>query len=156
PEETVTPETVSDLRGGQHKQLRKQLQGDVDTIVLKALQKEPGRRYASVEQFSEDIRRHLAGLPVMARKDTAAYRAEKFIVRHKAGVFAAASVALALIVGMGATTWEAHIANAQRVRAERRFQDVRTLANSLLFELHDTIQNLPGATAARELLVKRA
>jgi len=155
-EEKVTPETVSATRGGQHKQLRKQLRGDVDNIVLKALQKEPGRRYASVEQFSEDIRRHLMGLPVMARKDTTGYRAGKFILRHKPGVFAAASVALALIIGMATTTWEAHVANTQRVRAERRFQDVRTLANSLVFELHDAIQNLPGATAARELLVKRA
>src|SRR5262249_37005140 len=155
-EETVTPETVSAARRSQHKQLRKQLQGDVDNILLKALQKEPARRYSSVEQFSEDIRRHLAGLPVIARKDTAGYRAGKFVLRHKTGVFAAASVALVLIVGIAATTWEAHVANAQRLRAERRFQDVRALANSLLFELHDAIQNLPGATAARELLVKRA
>jgi non-specific serine/threonine protein kinase/serine/threonine-protein kinase len=121
-----------------------------------ALQKEPGRRYSSVEQFSEDIRRHLTGLPVAAQKDTVGYRAGKFVLRHKGGVFAAGSVALALIVGMVTTTWEAHIANTHRIRAEQRFQDVRTLAHSLLFELHDAIQNLPGATPARELLVKRA
>jgi eukaryotic-like serine/threonine-protein kinase len=155
-EENVTAESVSSTRGAEHKQLQNQLRGDVDNIVLKTLQKEAGRRYASVEQFSEDIRRHLTGLPVMARKDTAAYRAGKFILRHKLGVFAAASVGLALILGMATTAWEAHIANTQRVKAERRFQDVRTLANSLLFELHDAIQNLPGATPARELLVKRA
>src|SRR6266568_1726774 len=57
---------------------QKSLRGDLDNIVLKALRKEPQRRYASVEQFSEDIRRHLEGLPVIARKDTVAYRTSKF------------------------------------------------------------------------------
>jgi non-specific serine/threonine protein kinase/serine/threonine-protein kinase len=155
-EQILTPQTVSATREGPPQQLQRQLRGDLDNILLKALHKEPSRRYASVEQFSEDIRRHLARLPVMARSDTFAYRTGKFILRHKAGVLAAASVALALIVGMAATTWEARIANTERIRAERRFQDVRTLANSLLFELHDAIQNLPGATPVREVLVKRA
>src|SRR5262249_3464500 len=59
-----------------------QLTGDVDTIVLKALRKEPARRYASVQELSEDIRRHLEGLPVLARGDAASYRAAKFVRRH--------------------------------------------------------------------------
>jgi tetratricopeptide (TPR) repeat protein len=128
----------------------------VDNIVLKALHKDPKGRYPSVEQFSEDIRRHLTRMPVMARKVTAAYRIRKFVLRHKSGVFAAGAVVLALIAGMVGIIREARIADTQGARAERRFQDVRTLANSLLFELHDAIQNLPGATAAREVLVKRA
>ncbi len=135
---------------------RKSLRGDLDNIVLMAMRKEPERRYASVGQFSEDIRRHLAGLPVIARKDTWSYRSGKFVRRHKVSVAAGILVALSLIAGILATAWEARRAENQRERAERHFHDVRQLANSLMFELHDAIENLPGSTAARELLVKRA
>src|SRR5215475_7110510 len=74
------------------------LRGDVDNIVLMALRKEPQRRYGSVMQFSEDLRRHLEGLPVIARKDTLGYRSAKYLQRHKAGV-AAAAVIVALVIG---------------------------------------------------------
>src|SRR5581483_2152350 len=86
----VTPEAVSRTREGQPEKLQRRLRGDLDNIVLMALRKEPGRRYASVEHFSEDVRRHLEGLPVTARRDTMGYRAGKFVRRHKAGVAAAA------------------------------------------------------------------
>ncbi|HEX8072230.1 MAG TPA: protein kinase [Pyrinomonadaceae bacterium] len=132
------------------------IKGDLDNIVLTALRKDPARRYASVEQFAADVRRYLDGLPVSARKDTFAYRATKFVKRHKVGVAAAALVVLATIAGLAATIWQAKVARAERARAERRFNDVRKLANSNLFELHDAIANLPGSTPARELLVKRA
>ena len=135
---------------------RKILRGDLDNIVLKALRKEPERRYASVGQFSEDIRRYLEGRPVIARKDTFGYRTSKFVRRNKVAVAATALVFLSLIGGMVTTAIEAHRADQQRARAERRFNEVRRLANSLLFELHGAIENLPGSTAARELLVKRA
>ena len=72
----------------------KSLRGDLDNIVLMAMRKEPARRYSSVGQFSEDIRRHLEGLPVVARKDTVRYRSEKFVKRHKVGVAAAALIGL--------------------------------------------------------------
>jgi eukaryotic-like serine/threonine-protein kinase len=134
----------------------KSLRGDLDNIVLLALRKEPARRYPTVEQFSEDIRRYLEGLPVVARKSTLAYRAAKFVGRHKVGVASAALVVLAIIAGVTATIWQARVARGERARAERRFNDVRKLANSNLFELHDAIANLPGSTPARELLVKRA
>ncbi len=76
-------------REGSREKLRRRLRGDLDNIVLKALRKEPERRYTSVDQFSEDIRRHLEGLPVIARPDTFWYRGGKFVRRHKAGVIAA-------------------------------------------------------------------
>jgi tetratricopeptide (TPR) repeat protein len=120
------------------------------------LRKEPQRRYASVEQFAEDIQRHLENLPVIARKDTIEYRTSKFLSRHKAGVVAAAVVIFMLLLGMAVTLREARIARAQRARAERRFNDVRALANSLLFDIHDSIRDLPGSTAARKVLVDRA
>ena len=133
----------------------KSLKGDLDNIVLKALRKGPQRRYASVEQFSEDIRRHLEGLPVIARKDTVAYRTSKFIQRNKISVAAAAVVMFTVLGAFVATAWEAHVARAERAKAERRFNDVRSLVNSLLFQLHDEIEKLPGSTRARELLVEQ-
>lgn len=93
------------------------LRGDLDTIILMALRKEPQRRYATVEQFSEDLRRHLDGLPVIARPDTFGYRATKFLARNKAGVAAAALVILALIAGLLATLWQARVARSERDRA---------------------------------------
>ena len=80
----VTPEWIR-LVEGSPARLHRRLTGDVDTIVLHALRKEPQRRYASVEQFAGDIRRHLEGLPVTARRDSWRYRAGKFAVRHKLG-----------------------------------------------------------------------
>jgi eukaryotic-like serine/threonine-protein kinase len=129
--------------------LRKGLRGDLDNIILMALRKEPQRRYSSVEYLAQDIRRHLENLPVSARNDTVAYRVSKFARRHKAGIAAAVIVTVALLLGMGMTI-------QQKRRADRRFNDVRKLANSLIFEIHDSIQNLPGATPARKLLLDRA
>jgi serine/threonine protein kinase len=87
PGTTRPPVTVSDLRG------------DLDTIILKALRKEPLRRYLSAQELSEDIRRHLGGLPVMARADSSAYRMGKFVNRHRVGVVAITLLALSLIGG---------------------------------------------------------
>ena len=125
------------------------LRGDLDNIVLMALRKEPARRYSSAAQFSADIGRHLAGLPVIARKDTFQYRSGKFIKRHRVSVVAAVLVFLALLGGMATTIME-------KRKAERRFNDVRELANALLFEVNTAIANLPGSTPARALLVRRA
>ena len=154
--ETVTAQAVSETRDEIPEKLQRRLRGDLDNIVLKALRKEPERRYASVDQFSEDIRRHLEGLPVIARPDTFFYRSSKFVKRHKAGVAASITVLLTLVVGLVITVHETYIARAERAKAERRFNDVRKLANSLLFEVHDAIQTLPGATPARKLIVDRA
>src|SRR5579864_389657 len=133
----------------QRKKLHRTLAGDLDNIVLKALRKEPERRYATVEQFSEDIRRHLEHLPVIARKDTPGYRASKFVMRHKASVAATVVVAFTLVAALLITLREARI-------AQRRFNDVRSLANSLIFDVHDSIKELPGTTPARKLIVDRA
>ena len=98
----LTAESVSQARDSTAEQLRRRLSGDLDNIVLMALRKEPSRRYASAEQFSEDIRRHLAGLPVQAGKDTFGYRAGKFVRRHTVGVGMAAVFWL-LVIGYGVT-----------------------------------------------------
>jgi non-specific serine/threonine protein kinase/serine/threonine-protein kinase len=132
------------------------LRGDLDNIVLKALKKEPERRYSSAENFSEDIKRHLDGLPVSARPDTFSYRTEKFIKRNSFSVAAGTLILLAITGGVVATLWQARVAQAERVKAESRFNDVRKLANSFLFEFSPLIENLPGSTPARKLLVERA
>jgi len=134
----------------------KALKGDLDNIVLMALRKEPERRYQSVEQFSEDIYRHLGNRPVLARRDTVRYRAAKFIQRNKLAVTAALLILVSLVAGLIATTWQAHRATVEKARAEKRFNDVRHLAHSVLFDYHDAVKNLPGATAVRERLVKDA
>ncbi|HEX8283653.1 MAG TPA: serine/threonine-protein kinase [Pyrinomonadaceae bacterium] len=98
-----------------------QLRGDLDNIVLMAMRKEPARRYASVAQLSEDIRRHIDGLPVVARKDTFKYRAAKFVKRNKAAATAAALVVLTLVGGIVAVAWQARVAKEQaRVAAQER------------------------------------
>ena len=94
------------------------LRGDLDNVVLMAMRKEPARRYASVGQFSEDIRRHLAGLPVVARKDTVSYRAGKFVSRHRIGVAAAALILLSLLGGIIATLIQVQTARRERAKAE--------------------------------------
>jgi len=151
-----TPEQVSNTREGSPAKLHRRLAGDLDDVALMALRKEPGRRYASVEQFAEDVRRHLEGLPVTATKASWNYRAGKFIQRHKASVAATALVLLTLVAGVVITLREARIAEANRHRAEARFNDVRKLANSLIFEIHDSIADLPGATEARKLIMQRS
>jgi len=155
----ATPVDVAQIaraRNSTPQKLRKQLSGDLDNIVLMALRKEPSRRYASAEGFGEDIRRHLQNLPVIARTDTVRYRAAKFAFRHKTGMAAATVIAVLLIVSMVGISWEAHLARVQRLRAERRFQDVRELANSLIFDVHDSLQGVPGTTNARRLIVDKA
>ncbi len=132
------------------------LAGDLDNIVLMALRKEPLRRYASVEQFSADIRRHLEQMPVMATPGSWQYRVGKFGRRHKLGVIATTIVLLATIGGVWSTIREARIATANQLRAEKRFSDVRKLAHLLIFDIHDAVINLPGSTPARKLIVDGA
>ncbi len=116
--EAEKPSEAAARAEGGHSRWRKQLAGDVDNIVLMALRKEPERRYQSVEQFSEDIRRHLEGLPVIARKDTVGYRTGKFARRNKLGIAAVALVMLSLIAGLIATLHQTRIARAESARAE--------------------------------------
>lgn len=152
----ITPISVSATREGTPEKLAKRLRGDLDNIVLMALRKEPQRRYASVEQFAGDVRRHLESLPVTATGDSLRYRTKKFVARHTTGVAAAIALFLVVLAGISATLYEAHRARFNELRAEKRFNDVRTLANSLIFDIHDSIQNLPGSTPARKTLLEQA
>ena len=124
------------------------LRGDLDTIIMKALRKQPSRRYPAVQELSLDIDRHLRGLPVLARPDTLGYRGSKFVARHKGAVAAASLVLASLLGAVVVTTRQARI-------AEQRLQDTRRLANVLVFDVYDAVKMVPGATGARSLIVKR-
>jgi eukaryotic-like serine/threonine-protein kinase len=119
------------------------LSEDLENILLMALRKEPERRYGSAERLMEDIRRALENLPVLARKDTLLYRGKKFLRRNRISVAAAALVLVSLSAGLVAALWQARVAGAERERAEQRFNDVRKLANSYIFEIHAGIRDLP-------------
>jgi len=102
-------------------QLRRQLEGDLDTIVQKALQKEPTRRYSSAEALVDDVRRHLAGRPVQARPNTFGYRVRTFVRRYRGSVIAAGLVLATLLAGILATTWQAvRAAEQARIASEER------------------------------------
>ena len=118
----VTPAIASVKRGSTPERLRRRLEGDLDTVVLKALHKEPARRYASVGHLADDLRRHLDGLPVGARRDTLAYRGRKFIARNRAAV-ATAAIVLATIVGL--VTFYTLRLGEQRDAAERAAERAR-------------------------------
>lgn len=127
----------------------RQLRGDLDTIVLKALEKDPARRYNRADDLAADLRRYLGGLPIQARPAAAGYRVRKFISRHRRSV----AVSTLLLLVVAAAVVDAVLAGR---RAARRFEELRQLAGSFLFEFHDAIASLPGATPARELVEKRA
>ncbi len=97
----------------------KSLRGDLDNIVLMALRKDPERRYKSVEQFSEDIKRHLNGLPVIARKDTFTYRAAKLVSRNRLAATASLIVLLAIVTGLIVSIWQARVAARERNQARQ-------------------------------------
>jgi serine/threonine protein kinase len=125
------------------------LRGDLDTIVLKAMQKDPTRRYQSVEQFAEDVRRYLEGRPVLARPDSKLYRFSKFARRNWLSLSAAAAVVIALAAGIAVSMYQARL-------AKERFELTRTLANRFLFDFQGEIANLPGSTKAQQMVVNTA
>jgi serine/threonine protein kinase/tetratricopeptide (TPR) repeat protein len=131
----------------------RRLAGDLDSIVMLALHEDPGSRYPSVERLNGDISLYLQGFPVAARPPRMSHKLVRFCGRHRAGIAAMSLFVLTLIGGVVAASWEAHIARQQRARAERHFDEVRKLANTFIFDVHGAIQNLPGATPARQILV---
>jgi tetratricopeptide (TPR) repeat protein len=129
------------------------LDSDIDSIILKALRKEPEERYSSVDRFIADLQAYLDGRPVAAHQGSFRYHAVKFIRRNRLALIASALLFVTIWVGIGGVMWQAHIANTERRRAEARAEDLRKLSNSLLSEIDEAIQKLPGSTAAQKLLV---
>ncbi len=131
----VTPELVSRTREGRPDKLQRRLAGDLDAIVMKAMRKEPQRRYGSAEQLSDDIRRHLDGLPVSARKGTFSYNAGKFVRRHRIGV----AMAAAAIVSLIAFSAVLAVQSARLARARDRAQREAAKAQAVSTFLQETL-----------------
>jgi tetratricopeptide (TPR) repeat protein/predicted Ser/Thr protein kinase len=125
------------------------LDSELDAILAMALRKEPERRYQGVEAFAGDVERYLHGRPVLARPDTITYRARKYVRRHWMGLLAAAITLVAICGGVAAALYEASI-------AQYRFQQVRKLAHSFVFDYHDELAKVQGNTAVREKMVSTA
>lgn len=115
----VEPRRLSELLRGQgNKAGARELRGDLDTIVAKALKKTPAQRYANAADLAEDLRRWLNHEPITARPDSRAYRLRKFLRRHRVGVAAGSLAALGLSAGIGLALWKGREAHEQRVQAE--------------------------------------
>jgi eukaryotic-like serine/threonine-protein kinase len=134
----------------------KLIPNEVDNIVLKALNKEPSRRYLTVQEFSNDIKRYLDGMPVKAQPDSVRYRFGKFIKRNKTSVIAASLVFASLIGGISVASWQAVVARRESEISKKRFEDVRNIANNVVFKYHDEAAKLNGSIALRAMLVKDA
>ncbi|MBL8216183.1 MAG: serine/threonine protein kinase [Bryobacterales bacterium] len=127
----------------------RELEGDIDNILLMALRQDTARRYRSVEQFAADLQRYLDGLPVVARADTVRYRTAKFVTRNRWPMVAATVAFVALAFGIVTSQISAR-------RERRRFDQVRQLVNRVLFEVHDAVKPLAGSLPARELILRNA
>ena len=151
-------DAISEARGLRSHQLRRKLKGDLDNIVLMALRKDPGRRYASVELLSEDLRRYRAGQTVLARPDTLSYRTRKFVSRHRVGVGVVAA-GLAVILGLAVTMTVQTVRLARQrdqIRVERdKAQEITGFLQEV-FALADPSEARGETVTAREILDKGA
>jgi len=132
----------------------RELAGDLDTIVLMSLRKEPERRYQGVEPFAADVRRYLEGRPVEARLDTWSYRTAKFVRRHRAGVAVAATAAVALIVFAATMTYQRNRAVDAERRAQAEAETARQVSDFLvgLFSQANPFVSEGRQLTARDLL----
>ena len=147
-------EILSDVTPTRPSQVEREVDADLDNILLMALRKEPQRRYASVEQLASDLRNYLSGMPVSARGNSLGYRTGKFVRRRKVEIAAGAFVACALVGALLFSLREGRIAEHERHVAQQHFDSVRKLANTMLFQLHDEMAQDAGSLKSREMLVK--
>jgi len=140
---------IAERRGATPDKLRRELRGDLDTIVGKALKKSPQERYASVTEFANDLQRYLKHEPISARPDTLAYRTAKFVRRNRTVVVLTAT---AIVLVIGSLSSGLYVANRQRKIAEQRFAQVRQLANKFI-DLDARIRGLQGSTKIRMQMV---
>lgn len=134
--------------------MRRMLRGDVDNIVLKALQKDPRDRYGTAAELGEDVRRHLDGFPVLAQPDRVGYRAGKFVRRHRAGAAAAAVAIVSLVAGLGGALWQGRVARLERDHARSEAAKTQQIATFLsgVFQSANPILARGKTVTARDLL----
>jgi serine/threonine protein kinase/tetratricopeptide (TPR) repeat protein len=140
---------LAEKRASTPEKLQRQLRGDLDTIIGKALKKKPAERYPSVTALADDLQRFLRHEPIRARPDTIGYRAAKFVRRNRT-VLALTAAAIALVIG--SLSAGLYVANRERKIAEHRFAEVRQLANKFI-ALDNEIRGLPGSTQVRMRMV---
>lgn len=140
---------VAARRGTRPARLARHLAGDLDAILTKALRRDPAKRYVSAYAFANDLERCGKRLPVAARGDALSYRLGRFVSRYRLSVAAGTAAVVALAAGLAASLWQAHL-------AERRFEDLRGFAETVIYDVHDEIAELPGATVARQLITREA
>ncbi len=155
-EQPTRPSSLSaDLTADPHwMQTRKKLAGDLDNILLKALEKSTERRYASVDAFAADVRSFLSGHPVSARAPKATYLLAKFVSRNKASVALAGLAFTAALIGFAATAWQGREARMARDEAQSRLADIRSITRDLVFRFGDSIGYLPGGMKVKEELLQ--
>jgi eukaryotic-like serine/threonine-protein kinase len=125
------------------------LAGDLAVVARKALRRDPNERYESVGALAGDIERYLEGMPITARPPAWGYLAKKFILRNRVAVAGVSLAVVGLLSATGFAMWQARL-------AAQRFEQVRTLSRSVMFELHDAVNPLKGSLAARKLIVDRS
>ncbi|MCZ2146570.1 MAG: protein kinase [Bryobacterales bacterium] len=144
----ATPQ-AAELRGTTVERLRKTLAGDLQAICAKTLAHEPAERYSSMAELAEDIRRYQAGEPVLAHPPGFLYRVRKF-ARRNAAILAVTLAAFCALTAAGAYAWR------ERIQGTQRLEEARSMANYLLFDLYDRINELPGSTAVRARMASQA
>lgn len=150
----LPPAVAAERSGGTPATFARSLRGDLGNVLLKALKVDPRERYASAQQLAEDLHRWLRGFPVEARPDSTGYRLRKWAQRHRASAVLSALAIAALIGGIAATSWQAHLAQRERERAERHFDALRELSSVFLADVYQAIAKTPGSVEARKLLVE--
>lgn len=154
----LTPAGVADARSTRPERLMHELRGDLDTIVLKAMQKEPSRRYTTVNQFAEDIQRWLRGMPILAQPDSIGYRIRKFLGRHQMGVTIAGGAFVSLAAFSVATAKQSRRIQRQAQEITRQRDKAEQVATFLkdVFQVSDPAINHGATVTAQELLEKGA
>jgi tetratricopeptide (TPR) repeat protein len=148
------PAAIAARRATTPRGLARALRGDLDAIVGKAMARDEGARYASVEELASDLERYLSHHPVRARRPTAGYVGGRFVRRHRVALGVTALVLAAVIGSLAITLRQMQLTLEAQARAARRFDEVRALARTFMFEVHDAIVNVPGTTQARALMVR--
>ena len=136
--------------------LLRQLTGDLDTILLRALHRDPERRYPSAIAFSDDLERFMDGRPVQARGDSLSYVTGRFVRRHRLAVGAAAALLVVLVGTLGLTTWAYVRAESARAAASQRYDQIRAIARTLMFDVYEDIEKVPGTVSARRTVAQTA
>ena len=156
--------TISQRRSVEARQLSSQLRGELDWIVMKALEKDRTRRYESANDLARDIRRHLTNEPIEARPSSRIYRLQKFARRNRVPLMAICAVSIALIIGTAVAGWQAVVATQERNETERQrqiaqenFERAREAVDQYLTGVSDSqLLNSPGLQPLRKDLLELA